>query len=228
MAAEPIELLSRAARVRPRRWENRAALYRNYLRMVVRASLGPRLRERLELSDVVQAVLVEVVRQLPQFTGQNEAAIVGWLRRLVGQIRADLGRYHSRAKRAGEAMALALDVAPGSGRRASEESGRPLGILALNQTSPSQAVSKREQLVLLAGAFAGLAEQEAEVLWLYFAECLSFEAIGQRLNRSRKSVRGLKHLKRSLAGPPGGALRYDDGPGYWRLTAPRQRKPAER
>jgi RNA polymerase sigma-70 factor (ECF subfamily) len=142
---------------------------------------------------------------------------VGWLRRLVGQKLADLGRYHSRAKRAGEATALPLDAAPDAGRgRPGEESGRLLDMLALSQTSPSQAASKREQLVLLADAFAGLPDSEADVLWLYYAENLSFEAIGQRLDLSRKSVRGiyargLKHLKRSLEGPPGGLLRYDDG-----------------
>src|ERR1700730_19068679 len=87
------------------------ALYRNYLRMVVRTGLGPRPRERVELSDVVQEVLVEVVRQFPQFTGQNEAALVGWLRRLVGQKLADLGRYHSRAQRAGAATPLLVDAA---------------------------------------------------------------------------------------------------------------------
>jgi RNA polymerase sigma-70 factor (ECF subfamily) len=171
----------------------------------------------VELSDVVQEALVEVVRQFPQFTGQTEAALLGWLRRLVGQKLADLGRYHSRAKRAGGATAMPLDaaVSPGS-RAAGEESGRLLDMLALSQTSPSQAVSKREQLVLLADAFAGLPEQEADVLWLYHAEALSFEAIGQRLGLSRKSIRGifargLKHLKRTMEGPPGGPLRYDDG-----------------
>ena len=71
-------------------------------------------------------------------------------------------------------------------------------------------------LGLLADAFAGLPEQEADVLWLYYADSLSFEAIGQSLELSRKSVRGiyargLKHLKRTLEGPPGGLLRYDDG-----------------
>ena len=89
-------------------------------------------------------------------------------------------------------------------------------MLALSQTSPSQAVSRREQIVLLADALAGLPGSEAEVLWLYFAESLSFEAIGERLGLSRKSVRGilargLKRLKRSLEGPPGGPLRYNDG-----------------
>lgn len=222
MAAGPIELLSRARAGETEALGELCALYRNYLRMVVRTGLGPRLRERLELSDVVQEALVEVVRQFPQFTGQNEAALLGWLRRLVGQKLADLGRYHSRAKRAGGATAVPLDAAPdaaGNGRRSGEESGRLLDMLALSQTSPSQAVSKREQLVLLADAFAGLPEAEADVLWLYYADNLSFEAIGQRLDLSRKSVRGiyargLKHLKRTLEGPPGGPLRYDDGPAH--------------
>jgi RNA polymerase sigma-70 factor (ECF subfamily) len=205
------------------------ATYRNYLRMVARTSLGPRLRKRLELSDVVQETLVEVVRQFPQFTGQNEVALMGWLRHLVGQKLADLGRYHSRTKRAGKAKVLPLDVATESRGRAGEEGGRLLDRLALSQTSPSQAVSKREQLTLLADAFTGLAEQEADVLWLYFAENLTFEAIGRRLDLSRKSVSricasGLKHLKRSLEGLPGGALRYGDARSYWRLTAPRRRK----
>ena len=218
MAAGPIELLSRARAGETEALGELCALYQNYLRMVVRTGLGPRLKERVELSDVVQEALVEVVRQFPQFTGQTEAALLGWLRRLVGQKLADLGRYHSRAKRAGGATALPLDAPPdNSGRRGgSEESGRLLDMLALSQTSPSQAVSQREQLVLLADAVAALADSEAEVLWLYCAESLSFEAIGQRLGLSRKSVRGifargLKHLKRSLDGPPGGPLRYDDG-----------------
>jgi RNA polymerase sigma-70 factor (ECF subfamily) len=191
-------------------------LYRNYLRMVVRTGLGPRLRERVELSDVVQEALVEVVRQFPQFTGQNEAALVGWLRRLVGQKLADLGRYHSRAKRAGQGSALPLD-APFGGGDAAEVAGAPggrlLDMLALSQTSPSEAASRRELIVLLADALADLPEAEAEVLWLYHADGLSFETIGERLGLGRKAVRGLwarglKGLRRQLEGPPGGNLTY--------------------
>jgi RNA polymerase sigma-70 factor (subfamily 1) len=217
MTAGPMELLSRARGGETEALGELCALYQNYLRMVVRSGLGPRLREQVEVSDVVQEVLVEVVRQFPRFTGQNDAAVVGWLRRLVGQKLADLGRYHCRAKRVGNAMALPLDVVPAGGGLAGDESGRLLDRLTLSQTSPSQVVSKREQFDLLADALAGLAEQEADVLWFYFAECLPFEAIGQRLNLSRKSVsrivaHSLKKLKRSLEGPPGGTLRYDEGP----------------
>jgi RNA polymerase sigma-70 factor (ECF subfamily) len=186
--------------------------------MIVRTGLGPRLRERLELSDVVQEALVEVVRQFPQFTGQNEAALVGWLRRLVGQKLADLGRYHSRSKRTGSGSTLPLDapLEPGGSARVSEGGGRLLDMLALSQTSPSEVASRRELVVLLADALGALPESEADVLWLYHAESLSFEAIGERMGLSRKSIRGiwargLKRLKRSLEGPPGGSLRYDDG-----------------
>jgi RNA polymerase sigma-70 factor (ECF subfamily) len=185
------------------------ALYRNYLRMIVRTGLGPKLRERVELSDVVQEALVEVVRQFPQFTGQNEAALVGWLRRLVGQKLADLGRYHSRAKRSAGGSALPLD-APWEPRAPADSNpggGRLLDMLALSQTSPSEAASRRELIVLLADALADLPEAEAEVLWLYHGDNLSFEAIGERMGLSRKSIRGiwargLKNLKRSLDTPP--------------------------
>ena len=98
MGGEPMELIAQARAGQTEALGEICALYRNYMRMVVRTGLGPKLRERVELSDVVQEALVEVVRQFPQFTGQNEAALVGWLRRLVGQKLADLGRYHSRGE----------------------------------------------------------------------------------------------------------------------------------
>lgn len=206
MAPGPIELMARARAGQAEALGELCSLYRNYLRMVVRTGLGPRLRERVELSDVVQEALVEVVRQFPQFTGQDEAALVGWLRRLVGQKLADLGRYHSRAKRAAGNAALPLDApwdAGGAADSGGGPGGRLLDALALSQTSPSEAASRRELTVLLADALQDLPEAEAEVLWLYHADGLSFEAIGGRLGLSRKAARGLwarglKGLKRKL------------------------------
>jgi RNA polymerase sigma-70 factor, ECF subfamily len=216
MVSGPIELMAKARAGQADALGELCALYRNYLRMVVRTGLGPKLRERVELSDVVQEALVEVVRQFPQFTGQNEAALVGWLRRLVGQKLADLGRYHSRAKRSTGGAAVPLD-APWEPRVTGDMNtggGRLLDVLALSQTSPSEAASRRELIVLLADALADLPEPEAEVLWLYHADGLSFEAIGERMGLSRKSIRGiwargLKSLKRSLDGPA--SARGQDG-----------------
>src|SRR5947209_18913826 len=83
MGGGPMELIAKARAGEVEALGELCNLYRNYMRMVVRTGLGPRLRERVELSDVVQEALVEVIRQFPQFTGQNEAALVRWLRRLV-------------------------------------------------------------------------------------------------------------------------------------------------
>jgi len=210
MGLGPIELMAEARAGRAEALGELCALYRNYLRMVVRTGLGPKLRERVELSDVVQEALVEVVRQFPQFTGQNEAALVGWLRRLVGQKLADLGRYHSRAKRAAGGAALPLDAAwEGNAGGDSAAGGRLLDVLSLSQTSPSEQASRRELIVLLADALADLPTAEAEVLWLYHGDGLSFEGIAERLGLGRKGVRGLwarglKGLKRQLDGRPGG------------------------
>src|SRR3954465_11135348 len=126
MSEGPIELLSRARAGETEALGELCSLYRNYLGMIVRTGLGPRLRERLELSDVVQEALVEVVRQFPQFTRRDEAALVGWLRRLVGQKLADLGRYHSRTKRTGAVPTLPLDapIDPGGQRPAGDGGGR--------------------------------------------------------------------------------------------------------
>lgn len=217
MGAGPIELMAEARAGRGEALGELCDLYRNYLRMVVRTGLGPKLRERVELSDVVQEALVEVVRQFPQFTGQNEAALVGWLRRLVGQKLADLGRYHNRVKRGAGDAAVPLDApwdSPGHGGDSQSPGGRLLDVLALSQTSPSEVASRRELTVLLADALQALPTVEAEVLWLYHADGLSFEAIGDQLGISRKVVRGiwargLKGLRRTLDGPPGGSLRHE-------------------
>src|SRR5947208_12990804 len=147
MGAGPVELMAQARAGQVEALGELCNLYRNYMRMVVRTGLGPKLRERVELSDVVQEALVEVIRQFPQFTGQSEAALVGWLRRLVGQKLADLGRYHSRAKRAGGTSPLPLDapypIDPAGGGNG-DGVGRLLDMLSLSQTSPSEAASRRE------------------------------------------------------------------------------------
>jgi RNA polymerase sigma-70 factor (ECF subfamily) len=206
MGGGPMELIAKVRAGETEALGELCNLYRNYMRMVVRTGLGPKLRERVELSDVVQDALVEVVKQFPQFTGQNEAALVGWLRRLVGQKLADLGRYHSRAKRSGGGPDVPLDAAWDLPGNDGSQGGKLLDMLALSQTSPSEAASNRELTVLLADALAALPESEAEVLWLYHAEGLSFEKIGDRMTLSRKSIRGiwakgLKNLKRTMDGP---------------------------
>jgi RNA polymerase sigma-70 factor (ECF subfamily) len=206
MAADPLELMTRARAGQADALGELCAVYRNYLRTVVNARLGPKLRERVELSDVVQETLVEVVRQFPRFNGETESALVAWLRHLVGEKLADIARYNGRIKRGGGVPPVALDAAFTVG--GVDETGgcpevRMLDLLSVSQTSPSEAASRRELSVLVADALQELPGPEAEVLMRYHAEGESFETIGTRLGLSRKAVRriwarGLKSLKRRV------------------------------
>ena len=60
MGEGPVELMARARAGEAKALGELCTLYRNYLRMVVRTGLGPKLRERVELSDVVQEALTEL------------------------------------------------------------------------------------------------------------------------------------------------------------------------
>lgn len=214
-APDPMTLVARARSGESEALGQLCDIYRNYLRMLARTGLGPRLRERVELSDVVQETLIEVVRQFPAFTGQDEVALVGWLRRLIAQKLADLGRFHSRVKRGGGDAQLPLDFAPNPGdfkadaaQAGQGRTARLAELLTISQTSPSEAASQREATVLLADALTKLPPDQAEVLWLYHVEGLSFESIGQRQGVSRKVVRGLwakglATLRRSMGVGPG-------------------------
>jgi RNA polymerase sigma-70 factor (ECF subfamily) len=222
-----IELMAMAREGRAEALGELCELYRNYLRMLARRGLGAKLRERVEVSDVVQDAMLEVVRQFPQFHGQTEASLVGWMRLLLGQKLADLGRFHGRSKRAAAGNVLSLDAGRDLADRDDGRDlpgGRLLDALALEQDSPCEVASRREQCNRLADALAGLPEPEAEVLWLYHSEGLSFEAIGERMGLSRKSIRGiwargLKALRRALDGRPGTSPRPTSGlAARWRLA----------
>jgi len=206
MQIQPDELMTRARNGEAEALGELCDHYRNYLRVVVRSELKSRLRERVELSDVIQEVMVEIVRQFPNFTGENEGALRGWMRRLVAQKLADLGRFHTRRKRGGGVFPVSLDHALDFGNAHHAPDGgesRPRDFLSLSQTSPSEAASLREQTRLLTGTLALLPASEAEVLWLHHAEGLSFSTISERLGLSRKRIRviwarGLRSVRRSM------------------------------
>ena len=62
MNNKPEDLMSRARNGQAEALGEICDHYRNYLRVVVRSELKSRLRERVESSDVVQEVLVEIGR----------------------------------------------------------------------------------------------------------------------------------------------------------------------
>jgi RNA polymerase sigma-70 factor (ECF subfamily) len=164
--------------------------FRDYLRLLARLQLDPRLRGKIDPSDVVQQTLLEAYQKRAQFLGRTQPELTAWLRRMLAHNLADALRAFAQQKR---------DV----GRERSLEEAlqasslRLEGWLADDQSSPSERVERQERAVRLASALAALPEAQREALVLQYWHGWTLAQIGQHLDRSPAAVAGL--LKRGLS-----------------------------
>ena len=163
--------------------------YRDYLVMLARVQLAPRLREKLDPSDVVQQTLLDAHRKQHEFRGRSEAEKAAWLRQILARNLVDALRTFGRAKR---------DVAREHSLEAELEqsNSRLEAWLAAEQSSPSWRAQRHERAVQLADALAKLPEAQREALVLQTWHGWSLAEIGQHMDRSPAAVAGL--LKRGL------------------------------
>ena len=163
--------------------------YRAYLRFLAGTQLDPRLRGKLDPSDVVQQTLLEAYEKREQFRGGSEAEWLAWLRQALAHNLADALRAFGQAKRdVGRERSLEAAVEASSCRLAA--------FLAAEQSSPSQRAMRHERAVRLAEALAALPEDNREALVLHYCEDWPLADIATHLGRTPAAVAGL--LKRGL------------------------------
>ena len=186
MDAQPAAAGSRLERFRP------------YLRLLARLHLDPRLRGKLDSSDLVQQTLLQAYQGLGQFRGRTDAERVAWLRQILARTLANAVRDFARDKR---------DVARECSLEAAlEASSAHLGAwLAAEQSSPSQQAEHNERLVSLAEALEALPDAQREAVTLHHLHNWTLQDIGRQMNRSPAAVaglikRGLKQLRTRLEG----------------------------
>ncbi len=73
--------------------------YADYLRLLARCQIDPRLRSRLDPSDVVQQTLLIAHEKLAQFRGRTHAELAAWLRTILANHLARAMRRYDREKR---------------------------------------------------------------------------------------------------------------------------------
>src|SRR5262249_28531425 len=138
---------------------------------------------------------------LPQFRGQNEAELAGWLRRILANNLAEAARRFGPGMR-DLARERSLETA------LEESSARLEGGLASEQSSPSRQLERRRQALRLAHAMAQLSDDQRLAVELHHLKGLAVAEVGAQMGRSKQSVmgllfRGLKKL-RELLGEDGG------------------------
>jgi RNA polymerase sigma-70 factor (ECF subfamily) len=160
--------------------------FREYLSLLARVQVDPRLRGKVDLSGVVQQTLLEAYRGLAVTAGWGEEQRLAWLRRiLANNLTDEVRKLFTQGRDIARERSLEDALHASS---ACLESW-----LAAEQSSPSQHAERHEQAVRLANALAALPEAQREALVLQHWHGWSLAEIAAHLGRTPAAVAGLLH-----------------------------------
>ena len=175
------------------------AAFRPYLEVLARGHLDNDLRGKIDPADIAQEALAKAASAWESLRSHDRPVLLAWLRRILAGTLADAEKWHRRDKRAaGRERLLEADLERSS-------AGLAAG-LAAEQTSPSEAAERNEEMLRLAAALADLAEPLREVVILKHLRGLTLKDIADRLGKTVPAVasylrRGLEELRHRLADP---------------------------
>ncbi len=170
--------------------------FRRYLEVLGRVHLDASLRGKLDPEDLVQQTLLRACAALPELRNRSPAALTAWLRKILAHTLADTVKHYHRDRRD-------VDLEHSLEADLDRSSSGLAAWLAADQTSPSEAAQRNEELLNLANALADLQEPLREVVILKHCRGQTLQQIADQIGKSVPSVasllrRGLEALRHRL------------------------------
>ena len=171
--------------------------HRNSLRQLVRMRLDQKIQKRVDVSDVVQDVLVEANRRLQRYIENPVMPFHLWLRQIAKDRIIDAHRRHRVSAKRSVDREQAL-VAP---RGYDQSSIQLANLLGDQRLTPAAAALQQEMAKKVEQAISLLEEKDCEIIVMRHYEHLTNQEIGKVLNLSEPaaSMRYLRAIRRLRA-----------------------------
>ena len=171
-------------------------LFRNYLKLIAQTQISPKLKIRVDPSDIVQETFLDAHRDFAGFKGETEAELIAWLRKILVRNICDQAKRHG-AQRRDMRREQSLEAA------INQSSIRLAQAFGDDMATPSKQAIRREQAVLVADAIAQLPEIQQKVITMRQIHRVPFDEIGAKLDKSSAAVRmiwlrSLESLKKKI------------------------------
>ena len=140
--------------------------FRQRLRRMVELRLDPRLRARVDASDVLQEAFLEATERAPSFVEERDVPFFVWVRFLAVQKLAQFHRRHLGAQRR-DARREVVMLGPQASSIVAAD------VLAGHGPTPSQQMATEERRAAVAAVLDSLEEPDREILALRHFEDLN-------------------------------------------------------
>jgi len=164
--------------------------HRDALRRLVQMRLDRKIQQRVDVSDVVQDVLIEANRRLSDYLNNPKLAFHLWLRHIAKDRIIDAHRRHRVSRKRSVDLEQHVAIPAGMDRST-------IQLIAQVQDpemSPAERVAQREMVEVVEKALGDLNEQDAEVIVMRHYEKLTNQEVALALELSEPAA-GMRYLR---------------------------------
>lgn len=170
--------------------------HRNSLRQLIRMRLDARIQKRVDVSDVVQDVLVEANRRLETYINNPIMPFHLWLRQIAKDRIIDAHRRHRVSAKRSVDREQGMVIPRGH----DHSSIQLASLLGDGQLTPAAAALQKEMAKKVEAAIAQLDDKDCEIITMRHYEHLTNQEIGSILGltepaASMRYLRAIKRLK---------------------------------